>query len=82
MCDAVDSNGQWAWGMFQNFLSLSILVHIAATKPLLARDGNDETYWNHSKYGKFTIASAYSLIVEIVAKCFSKMESGVGLEWP
>ena len=56
--DAVDSNGQWAWDMLQNFLPLQILTQIAANKPPSADDGNDEMYWKLSKSGKFTIESA------------------------
>ena len=50
--------------MFQNFLPLQTLVHIAANKPPSTYDGNEEMYWNLSKSGKFTIASAYNLIAE------------------
>ena len=59
VCDVVDSNGQWAWGMFQNFLPLCILVHIAANKSPSTYNGDDEMYWSLSKSGKFTIVSTH-----------------------
>ena len=64
VCDVVDSNGQWAWGIFQTLLPLHILVHIAANKPPSAYDGDDEMYWSLSKSRKFTIASSYNLLAE------------------
>ena len=62
--DVVDSNGQWVWDMFQNFLPLQILIRIAANKPPYADDGNDEMYWKLSKSGKFTIELAYKLLAK------------------
>ena len=66
VCDVVDRNGQWAWDLFQHFLSLQTLVHIVATKPPLASNGDDEMYRKLSNTGKFTVASAFNLVAERV----------------
>ena len=62
VCDFVDGNGQWAWDRFQDFLPTMLLIHIAVVKPPSTYYGEDKIYWNLSKSGKFTLASAYNLV--------------------
>ena len=64
VCDFVNSDGHWAWDMFQIFLPLQNLVLIVANKPPSDSNGDDEMYWKLSSSRKFTFALAYNLIVE------------------
>ena len=59
----VDIVGNCNWLEFQHLLPPSTLMHIAAIKPPQIIDGPDTIFWGHSSNGKFSVCSAYDVII-------------------
>ncbi|KAK8556212.1 hypothetical protein V6N12_002623 [Hibiscus sabdariffa] len=57
----VDNVGNWRWSLFDQFLMLFVLLHIAAKKgPILALV-NDVVVWTIGAGHRFSLKSAYEI---------------------
>ena len=70
----VDSNGQWNWVAFSNYLPHSLALAITAIMPPCVEGGMDRIFWGFSTKGNFIVKSAYQSIS-------SKSSSRIGSRW-
>ncbi|WCJ40291.1 DNAse I-like superfamily protein [Euphorbia peplus] len=62
--DMVDNTGMWKWDSFKHLLPNSCLFLIAAALPCPITPHTDQVFWMGSSSGKFSVKSAYSMMVD------------------
>jgi hypothetical protein len=63
--DLVEALGSWNWAILQDWLPANVLQKIIAIPPPDDNCGEDRRTWVEGNHGNFTVASVYSLLLNL-----------------
>ncbi|CAN1152796.1 hypothetical protein LINPERHAP2_LOCUS18981 [Linum perenne] len=79
VADLVGENGQWDWDKLSPHLPSDVLDKVAGMSPPKSEASDDDWIWGLQGNGRFSIRSAYNLIIPSRSKTrYCGAESGVG----
>lgn len=64
MASFIGMNGTWNWDIIVDYISQSMILSIVASNPPQSGRGDDEIFWQGSPNSRFTVSSAYELLVD------------------